>query len=121
MTKQITYNTLFMLDQELMQFQKQQPAIAVLLEPRTRFFYQRADIHLKAMFSGMNSIQEKFIQKDDAGKFRTTGEGDKQDWLFVPVYTDFKTAAIIADPAAIKKIYEERVTEFMNTSIKLEL
>lgn len=64
MKKKITYNTLFMLDQELMSLRDKAPALALLLETRIKFFYERADIHLKAMFNGMNEIQKKFIQVD---------------------------------------------------------
>jgi hypothetical protein len=121
MKKQVTYNQLFAMDQELIRFQKQFPAVAILLETRLRFFYERADIHLKAMLNGMNDIQKKFVQVDENGKFRTEGEGDKTDWLFVPVYTDFKTASIISDKATIKKLFEEKVTEFMSITITLDI
>jgi hypothetical protein len=121
MAKKLTYNTLFRLDRDMIRIQQEQPALYLLLEPRIRFFYQRADIHLKAMMNGMNDIQKKFVQVDDHGKFRTEGEGDDQDWLYVPVITDFKTASIISDKVTIKKMFEEKVSEFMNITINLEL
>lgn len=121
MKKQVTYNQLFAMDQELIRFQKQFPAVSILLDNRLRFFYERASIHLNAMMNGMNEIQKKFVQVDADGKFRTEGDGDKTDWLFVPVYTDFKTASIISDKATIKQKFEEKVTEFMSISITLDL
>jgi hypothetical protein len=78
-------------------------------------------VHIKAMMEGINDIQKKFIQQNPDGSFKTVGEGDNTEWMYVPVYTDFKSAAIIADPSLIKQKFEEKMNEYMNTQLTLEL
>lgn len=121
MKKQLTYNDLYIINQDIMQMQKARPALALLLEPRIKHFYDRAGTDLAAMSGGMEKIKKKFIQTNEQGEFMTEGEGNNQDWKFVPVYTDFKTAAIIADRGRIKKMFEEEVKKFVSITITLDL
>jgi hypothetical protein len=125
MRKDLTYNELWNLDQEIITMQKKSPALALLLDNKIKYFYQRAGIHIRGMIAGVENIKARFVQTTEDGKFKTikiaAGDKEEEDWDFLPVYADFKAADIMTDRSVIKKIFHEKVAEFMKTTITIDL
>jgi len=102
MRRHITYNELLIIEQDIRSIKIEKPGLAFLLTPRINFFYERAGIHLKAMANAINNIKQKFIETDSNGEFLKTGEGEKQEWKWLPEYKETASADPITDAEQIR-------------------
>lgn len=119
MKKEIKRGALYEMESELVQLKLQQPGLALLLESSIHRFYKNQKAEITLMHDGIDKIRRQFIQTDGAGNFLTEQNGDDEDWKYVNSYTDFKAAQTYYTKNEIKKVFGEKVKEFLNITINV--
>ena len=110
---------LYQIDQEIIEIRKNSKALSLLLNKSIELFYNRAAMHLKIMDSRESSIKERYIQKDDQGKFITITEGDKTKWKFIESKADLEKAEVL-DVSMVEAAFNKEISAFMKQSITID-
>jgi len=121
MKKNITYDQLFAMDNDIKKIEKANPGLFFLLNSKVKDFYEKNQVHFDALNNGVKAIQKKFIVHDADGNPMMEGEGNNKGWKYVPVYTDFGTASIISNREKIKELFEQHLIKFTSLTVNAEL
>jgi len=86
---------LYAIEEEIIQFKKNSPALNILLQDKIRIFFQKNAQQFKVMHARFKGIKQKYIQQDPAGNFKTTGEDEKIKWVFIDNLDQLRAAQVL--------------------------
>ncbi len=120
MTREITYNDLWSIKQDMMRIMNGSPALVLLLGEKMDKFFQKNSLELSILDNKLQSMQDRYIQRDREGKLmREELEPGKFEWVFKNSITDNSGLPIIG--VNIKELYYQEANEFLNRSIDIIL
>lgn len=110
MRHDLTYNDLFIIEQDITRKMQQSPAFRLFNYAKIQLFYQQAQPHLDRFQKMLQPIKDKYIDKDANGNYlqEQTPHGNK--WKFKHTVSDIKTASILIGDKIIEA-YERECTE----------
>jgi hypothetical protein len=119
MAQILTYNELWLIENDIKNLRKQSPALDLFLGERFKRFLQLNSMRLKILHDKMHSLQLKYIEFNVEGE-PMHSETEKlpngaPDWWFKNSYVDTAGKTIIGKDE-VKKQYYTEAQEFLSIS-----
>jgi len=110
MKHDLTYNDLFIIEQDIARQMQQSPAFRLFNYAKIQLFYQQAQPHLDRFQEMLQLIKDKYIDKDANGNYLQEQTPNGKKWKFKHTVSDIKTASILIGDKIIEA-YERECTE----------
>ncbi|HYC28822.1 MAG TPA: hypothetical protein VEB42_08400 [Chitinophagaceae bacterium] len=121
MKKEVTYNDLWLIDQDITNIRANMPALWIVLEAKflTILLGKNNKPHVERLHRRMKEIQKKYIVHDEEDNpVKEVKEGKGPDWKYLESAVGKNGSLLTGDE--VEKAYYEEAGEFLKRSVTIE-